>query len=114
MTHTLDEVLNAASVIPVLVVDAVSDAPPLARALKAGGLRVVELTLRTPAALDAMKAMQDAEPDLIVGMGTVRTFDQVDACRNQGAAFLVSPGLTPMLESQMMASGLPCRPRPAV
>lgn len=110
MSHTLNEVLDAASVIPVLVVENVSDAAPLARALKAGGLRVLELTLRTPAALDAMKAMQDAEPELIVGMGTVRTPQQAEASRKDGAAFLVSPGLSPKLTGAMLDTGLPCLP----
>ena len=110
MSHTLNEVLDAASVIPVLVVESVSDAAPLARALKAGGLRVLELTLRTPAALDAMKAMQDAEPELIIGMGTVRTPQQAEASRKDGAAFLVSPGLSPKLTGAMLDTGLPCLP----
>ena len=110
MSHTLNEVLDAASVIPVLVVESVSDAAPLARALKAGGLRVLELTLRTPAALDAMKAMQDAEPELIIGMGTVRTPQQAEASRKDGAAFLVSPGLSPKLTGAMLDTGLTCLP----
>lgn len=110
MTYSLNEVLDAASVIPVLVVENVADAAPLAKALKAGGLRVLELTLRTPAALDAMKAMQDAEPDLIVGMGTVRTPEQAEASRCDGAAFLVSPGLSPKLTTAMLGTGLPCLP----
>lgn len=110
MTHTLDTVLEAASVIPVLVVNEVADAAPLAKALSAGGLRVVELTLRTAAALDAMKAMQDAAPELIVGMGTVRTPDQALASQKDGAAFLVSPGLSPDLTRAMLETGLPCLP----
>ncbi len=110
MSYTLNQVLDAASVIPVLVVEEVADAAPLARALKAGGLRVLELTLRTPAAMDAMKAMQDAEPELIVGMGTVRTPDQAQQCKDDGAAFLVSPGLSPNLAAAMLATGLPCLP----
>jgi len=110
MSHSLNAILDAASVIPVLVVEDVADAAPLAKALKAGGLRVVELTLRTPAALDAMKAMQDAEPDLLVGMGTVRTPEQAAASHKDGAAFLVSPGLSPTLTSAMLDTGLPCLP----
>jgi 2-dehydro-3-deoxyphosphogluconate aldolase/(4S)-4-hydroxy-2-oxoglutarate aldolase len=110
MSHTLDEILEAASVIPVLVVEDVADAAPLAKALEAGGLRVVELTLRTPAALEAMKAMQDAAPALIVGMGTVRTPAQAEASRRDGAAFLVSPGLSPTLTGAMLDTGLPCLP----
>jgi 2-dehydro-3-deoxyphosphogluconate aldolase/(4S)-4-hydroxy-2-oxoglutarate aldolase len=110
MSHSLTAILDAASVIPVLVVEDVADAAPLAKALQAGGLRVVELTLRTPAALDAMKAMQDAEPELIVGMGTVRTPEQAAASKADGAAFLVSPGLSPALTEAMLTTGLPCLP----
>ncbi len=68
----IDEVLKAASVIPVLKVERLEDAEPLAEALSAGGFRVVELTLRSDCALDAVKLMQDAAPDLVLGMGTVR------------------------------------------
>jgi 2-dehydro-3-deoxyphosphogluconate aldolase/(4S)-4-hydroxy-2-oxoglutarate aldolase len=113
MSHSLTAILDAASVIPVLVVEDVADAAPLAKALQAGGLRVVELTLRTPAALDAMKAMQDAEPELIVGMGTVRTPEQAAASKADGAAFLVSPGLSPALTEAMLdhRPALPARRR---
>lgn len=110
MTATLDPIINAATVIPVLTVDAMSDAAPLAKALAAGGLRVIELTLRTPIALEAMKAMQDAEPNLIVGMGTVTTPAQAERSAKAGAAFLVSPGLTPDLGAAMTATGAPCLP----
>ncbi len=110
MTATLDQIIEAASVIPVLAVDEISDAVPLAKALAAGGLKVIELTLRTPIALDAMKAMQDAAPDLIVGMGTVTTPKQAEDSAGAGAAFLVSPGLTPDLSAAMLAAGAPCLP----
>lgn len=105
-----DALLEAASVIPVIVLEARAAAAPLAMALAAGGLRVAELTLRTDAALDALKAMQDAAPELIVGMGTVRTPAQAEASRKAGAAFLVSPGLTPALGPALLATGLPCLP----
>ncbi|MFC4723769.1 bifunctional 4-hydroxy-2-oxoglutarate aldolase/2-dehydro-3-deoxy-phosphogluconate aldolase [Glycocaulis abyssi] len=109
-TPSLDAVIDAASVIPVLTVEDIKTAAPLARALAAGGLKVIELTLRTPIALDAMKAMQDAAPDLMVGMGTVRTPEQAHASAEAGAAFLVSPGLTPALGDAMLATGLACLP----
>jgi len=76
---TLQFVIDAASVIPVLAVKRMEDAAPLAKALADGGLRVIELTLRTDIALEAMKAMQDAAPELIVGMGTIRTPQQARA-----------------------------------
>lgn len=110
MTYLLDTVLDAASVIPVLTVDDAASAEPLARALAEGGLRVVELTLRTPAALEAMRVMQDAAPELIVGMGTVRTGEDARRAADAGAAFLVSPGLTPRLAGAMLDTGLPCLP----
>lgn len=107
---TLDAIIEASNVIPVLAVKRLEDAAPLARALAAGGLKVVELTLRTAVALDAMKTMQDAAPELMVGMGTVRTPEQARASAEAGAAFLVSPGLTPDLGDAMLATGLACLP----
>lgn len=110
MTDPTRAIMAAASVIPVLTVEDAASAAPLARALAAGGLRVVELTLRTPAALDALKAMQDAAPSLIVGMGTIRTpQDAADSAR-AGAAFLVSPGLTARLAGALLGTGLPALP----
>ncbi|GGH00551.1 bifunctional 4-hydroxy-2-oxoglutarate aldolase/2-dehydro-3-deoxy-phosphogluconate aldolase [Glycocaulis abyssi] len=107
---SLDALIDAASVIPVLAVKRLEDAAPLAMALAAGGLKVIELTLRTDVALDAMKAMQDAAPELIVGMGTIRTPEQARASAEAGASFLVSPGLTPELGEAMLATGLACLP----
>jgi 2-dehydro-3-deoxyphosphogluconate aldolase/(4S)-4-hydroxy-2-oxoglutarate aldolase len=106
----VDEVLAAASVIPVLEVEKLSDAAPLARALAEGGLRVVELTLRTACALDALGAMKAAAPSLIVGMGTVRTAQDIAASRVAGAEFLVSPGASRALLEALAESGLPALP----
>ncbi|WP_300544932.1 bifunctional 4-hydroxy-2-oxoglutarate aldolase/2-dehydro-3-deoxy-phosphogluconate aldolase [Maricaulis sp.] len=102
--------LDAAGVIPVLTVGDIGQAAPLARALKAGGLSVIEMTWRTEAALDVMKAMKAAEPGMIVGMGTIRTPDQAEASIAAGADFLVSPGLTPKLLPALLASGVPVLP----
>ena len=104
------DIMQAASVIPVLEVAALKDAAPLARALAAGGLRVVELTLRTGCALDALNAMQDAAPELIVGMGTVRTAADVSASIASGSAFLVSPGASVDLLKALADSGTPSLP----
>lgn len=104
----IDDILEAASVIPVLEVDRVEDAAPLARALAAGGLRVVELTLRTPAALAALGEMKRAGPSLIVGMGTVRSAADVDRSLAAGADFLVSPGASAALLRAM--AGMPALP----
>jgi 2-dehydro-3-deoxyphosphogluconate aldolase/(4S)-4-hydroxy-2-oxoglutarate aldolase len=92
MSVTLDAVIAAAPVIPVLIVDDLATAAPLARALVAGGLRALEVTLRTPVALEAIRAMRAACPDAFVGAGTLRSPADVAACRAAGAAFGVSPG----------------------
>ncbi len=91
-----------------LEVEALASAAPLARALKR--VRVVELTLRTSCALDALKAMKDAAPDLIVGMGTIRTGADVERAIAAGADFLVSPGATPALLAAMAGAGVPALP----
>ncbi len=95
--HTLDRLMRSAPVIPVLVVDELAHAVPLARALVAGGLRVLEFTLRTPVSLDAVKAVSEAIPDAFVGTGTVRTPAQLQASVDAGACFAVSPGAGPRL-----------------
>lgn len=97
----IEDVLVAASVIPVLEIDHLASAAPLAEALAAGGLRVIELTLRTDCALEAIGVMQKAAPSLIIGMGTIRSADDVRQSRDAGAAFLVSPGATPALLAAM-------------
>lgn len=94
---SLDAILAAAPVIPVLIVEDAETAAPLAKALVAGGLRALEVTLRTPAALEAIGAMRMACPDAFVGAGTLRSAADVAACRLAGAAFGVSPGSTPAL-----------------
>jgi 2-dehydro-3-deoxyphosphogluconate aldolase / (4S)-4-hydroxy-2-oxoglutarate aldolase len=110
MAVTLNQLVDAASVIPVLTVGEIAHAAPLAKALKAGGLQVIEMTWRTPAALEVMQAMQAAEPDLIVGMGTIRTPDQAAASVKAGADFLVSPGLSPKLVPALLGCGVPVLP----
>ena len=107
---TLETLVRAASVIPVLTVGDVEKAAPLARALKAGGLSVLEMTMRTPAALEVLAEMKRAEPDMIIGMGTIRTPEQVADAMAAGADFLVSPGLSPQLVPALLGSGLPVLP----
>jgi len=102
--------LDLAPVIPVVVIDDADRAVPLARALLAGGLPAVEITLRTPCALDAIGRIAAEVPDAVVGAGTVRTPADVDACVRAGARFLVSPGVTPALLDAMLGSGLPFLP----
>lgn len=87
-------VLDVSPVIPVVVLDDVSAAVPLARALLAGGVGIVELTLRTPSALDAVRAVATEVPEIILGVGTVVSADDVARAVDAGAQFLVSPGTT--------------------
>ncbi|MEU8847284.1 bifunctional 4-hydroxy-2-oxoglutarate aldolase/2-dehydro-3-deoxy-phosphogluconate aldolase [Streptomyces sp. NPDC048564] len=106
----MTSVLDLAPVVPVVVVDDPSDAVPLARALVAGGLPAIEVTLRTSAALEAIRAIADAVPDAVVGAGTVITPEQVTRAVTAGARFLVSPGWTDLLLEAMRASGVPYLP----
>lgn len=105
----LDFILAAAPVIPVLTIERVEDAAPIARALVAGGLPVLEVTLRTPAALEAIRAMRDV-PGAIVGAGTVLAPDQLEEAIAAGAAFAVSPGLTDSLGNAAAAASIPFLP----
>jgi 2-dehydro-3-deoxyphosphogluconate aldolase/(4S)-4-hydroxy-2-oxoglutarate aldolase len=102
--------LDLAPVVPVVVLEDASDAVPLARALVAGGLPAIEVTLRTPVALDAIRAIAGEVPEAVVGAGTVITPDQVTQTVAAGARFLVSPGWTDVLLEAMRASGVPFLP----
>lgn len=106
----LEEVCAAAPVIPVLTVEDPATAAPLARALVAGGLRALEVTLRTPAALATITAMRAAAPEAYVGAGTLRGPADVAAAKAAGAVFGVSPGATPTLLDAAEAEGLPLLP----
>ena len=104
------DVLALAPVIPVLVVEKLEHAAPLAKALYAGGLKVLEITLRTKVALDVIEAMRVAVPDAVVGAGTlVRPQDFVRA-RGAGAQFAVTPGLTPQLAEAAKTVPFPLLP----
>ncbi|MDT0402715.1 MULTISPECIES: bifunctional 4-hydroxy-2-oxoglutarate aldolase/2-dehydro-3-deoxy-phosphogluconate aldolase [Streptomyces] len=103
-------VLDLAPVVPVVVVEDAADAVPLARALVAGGLPAIEVTLRTPAALDAISAIAAEVPDAVVGAGTVITPEQAGEAVAAGARFLVSPGWTDVLLEALRASGVPFLP----
>lgn len=103
-------VCRLAPVVPVLVVEELAHAAPLAKALSAGGLKALEVTLRTPAALDAIRAMIDAAPDAVVGAGTLRTPDDVVAAHKAGARFGVSPGLSIKVLDKAAEVGLPMLP----
>ncbi|MBC7271867.1 MAG: bifunctional 4-hydroxy-2-oxoglutarate aldolase/2-dehydro-3-deoxy-phosphogluconate aldolase [Streptomyces sp.] len=103
-------VLDLAPVLPVVVLDDPADAVPLARALVAGGLPAIEVTLRTPAAPEAIRAIAADVPDAVVGAGTLLTPEQVDLAVGAGARFLVSPGWTDVLVDAMRGAGVPFLP----
>jgi 2-dehydro-3-deoxyphosphogluconate aldolase/(4S)-4-hydroxy-2-oxoglutarate aldolase len=106
---TIETIMRTAPVIPVLVIDDVAHAAPIAEALVAGGLRVLEVTLRTPVALDVIAEMAKVE-GAIVGAGTVLNIADLDAAMSAGAQFIVSPGLTEPLGRAAVASGIPFLP----
>lgn len=108
MALTIDQILKVAPVVPVMVVERIEDAVPLARALYNGGLKVLEITLRTPCALDAITAMVEALPaDAVIGAGTIITPKDLEAAIKAGSTFLVSPGTTPALIEAAKASVVP-------
>ena len=102
-------IMQTSPVIPVLVIDDAATAKPLAEALVAGGLRVLEVTLRTPAALEAIAEMKKV-PGAIVGAGTVVDTDQFEAVMKADAEFIVSPGLSQRLGDAIVSSGTPFLP----
>jgi 2-dehydro-3-deoxyphosphogluconate aldolase/(4S)-4-hydroxy-2-oxoglutarate aldolase len=104
MALTVQEVMALAPVVPVLVVDNVADAVPLAQALVAGGLPALEVTMRTPVALEVMREMASV-PGAVVGAGTVLNPKMLDDALKAGAQFIVSPGLTEQLGQAALASG---------
>ena len=105
----IERIMRTAPVIPVLVIEDAADARPLAEALVAGGLKVLEVTLRTRAAHDVIRAMKTV-PGAIVGAGTVVNEGQLAAALEAGAEFIVSPGLTDTLGRAVIASGVPYLP----
>jgi 2-dehydro-3-deoxyphosphogluconate aldolase/(4S)-4-hydroxy-2-oxoglutarate aldolase len=107
--RSIADIMRLAPVIPVLVVDDAHDARPIAESLVAGGLRVLEVTLRTPAALEAVREMAQVE-GAVVGCGTVLNEAHVDAAAAAGAEFLVSPGLTHSVAKAAARSRLPFLP----
>jgi 2-dehydro-3-deoxyphosphogluconate aldolase/(4S)-4-hydroxy-2-oxoglutarate aldolase len=109
MTPPIQNIMLAAPVIPVLVIDDASHAMPIAAALVAGGLPVLEVTLRTPAALDAIREMRKV-PGAIVGAGTVTNPRDLEAALAAGSEFIVSPGLTERLAQAVADSAVPFLP----
>lgn len=106
----IPDIIGHVPVVPVVVVDGPAAAVPLARALVEGGLPVIEVTLRTEAAVAAAHAMIDQVPGAIVGLGTVTARDHIAAARDIGARFVVSPGLSADLAEQARRANLPYLP----
>ena len=107
---TIREIMQISPVMPVLVINREEDAVPLARALVAGGLRVLEITLRTSAALEAIRLIAEQVPDAVVGVGTVTRPEQFAQVKALGAVFAVSPGMTNQLIDAARAAALPFLP----
>ena len=102
--------INAIGIVPVVKIDDAKDAVPLAKALCEGGLPCAEVTFRTEAAADAIKAMSTAYPEMLIGAGTVLTTEQVDRAVEAGATFIVSPGLNPKVVKYCVDKNIPVTP----
>ena len=107
---TVEDIVARSPVIPVITIEKLADCEPLAAALVKGGLTVLELTLRTPVALEAIRLLRKQFPAAIVGAGTVMDAAQLQQAKDAGAQFIVSPGTTETLVAAVAASGLPYLP----
>lgn len=110
VTSDVHDRIEAAGVLAVLVIDKAADAVPLAEALLEGGITAMELTLRTDAAIDSLRAIKKGVPDMLVGIGTVLTPLQVIQIADEGAAFAVSPGVNRQVIETAITRGLPFAP----
>jgi 2-dehydro-3-deoxyphosphogluconate aldolase/(4S)-4-hydroxy-2-oxoglutarate aldolase len=110
MTLSLRSILASCPVIPVLTIERLEDAVPIGKALAAGGLRVLEITLRSSVALQAVTLLREALPDAIVGAGTLKSPEDFQAAVRAGAQFTVSPGLTRELAAATRDSAVPLLP----
>jgi len=108
--ESLTKRIRTSKIIAVVVIDEPSDAVPLANALLAGGIDAIELTLRTPTAFESLSAIRTACPDMLAGLGTVLTAEQVARAVEGGAAFAVAPGLNTEVVRAAAAAGLPFAP----
>jgi 2-dehydro-3-deoxyphosphogluconate aldolase/(4S)-4-hydroxy-2-oxoglutarate aldolase len=107
---TGQDLLELSPVMPVVVLDDAADAVPAARALLAGGIGVIELTLRTPAALSAIERIATEVPDIVIGAGTITSPGQAKQAADAGAKFLVTPGCTDAIVDACFDTGLPFLP----
>jgi 2-dehydro-3-deoxyphosphogluconate aldolase/(4S)-4-hydroxy-2-oxoglutarate aldolase len=110
MTVSIKEVMTTSPVMPVMVINQLELAVPLARALVEGGLKVLEITLRTAVALEAIKLIKAEVPNAIVGAGTIINTQTLDQALAVGAEFIVSPGVTDNLLTAALSSGIPILP----
>ncbi|WP_347988947.1 bifunctional 4-hydroxy-2-oxoglutarate aldolase/2-dehydro-3-deoxy-phosphogluconate aldolase [Methylomonas sp. AM2-LC] len=110
MSVSIKEVMTTSPVMPVMVINQLDQAVPLARALVEGGLKVLEITLRTPVALEAIRRIKAEVPGAIVGAGTIINTKTLDQALEAGAEFIVSPGITDSLLTAALASGVPILP----
>ncbi len=106
----IKDIMNASPVIPVMVINNLEHAVPLAHALVEGGLKVLEITLRTPVALEAIRSIKAEVPNAIVGAGTIINIDTLNQAIDAGSEFLVSPGVTNSLINHAINSGVPILP----
>jgi 2-dehydro-3-deoxyphosphogluconate aldolase/(4S)-4-hydroxy-2-oxoglutarate aldolase len=98
--------IQTAGIFPVVEIERLEDALPVAKALRDGGIAAMEITLRTPVACEAIKAVRQAYPDMLVGAGTVLTPEQVDQVREAGARYIVTPGFNPSVVNYCVANDL--------
>ncbi len=110
MSVSIKEVMTTSPVMPVMVINQVENAVPLAKALVDGGLKVLEITLRTPVALECIRRIKAEVPGAIVGAGTIINTHTLYQAIDAGAEFIVSPGITETLLSEALASGVPILP----
>lgn len=104
------KLLENAGIVPVVKLDSAADALPLAKALRAGGINCAEITFRTDAALEAIKAIAAELPDMLIGAGTVLTAEKADEAMNAGAQFIVTPGFNPNVVKHCIENGYPIYP----
>ena len=110
MSRQMEEKIAELKVVPVVVLEDAKDAAPLAKALCEGGLPCAEVTFRTAAAKESIKAMSEAYPEMLVGAGTVLTKEQVDSAVEAGAKFIVSPGFDPEIVDYCLEKEIPVFP----
>jgi len=110
MSRTIKDIMAISPIVPVMVINNVEHAVPLARALVKGGLKVLEITLRTPAALESIKRIKAEVPDAVVGAGTIINVDTLNKAIAAGAEFIVSPGTTDTMIDAAIATGVPLLP----